>query len=98
MADIMEKVGKYGPYVLGAGFTGAAGAGIVENQRKLNEDKKEQDMKRMREAEAKDKEPTGSGKESLSKERSYKKGGSVSSASKRADGCCIKGKTKGRMV
>ena len=28
----------------------------------------------------------------------FKKGGVVSSASKRADGCCIKGKTKGRMV
>jgi len=28
----------------------------------------------------------------------YKKGGKVSSASKRADGCCVKGKTKGRMV
>jgi hypothetical protein len=29
----------------------------------------------------------------------FKKGGSVkSSASKRADGCCAKGKTKGRMV
>jgi hypothetical protein len=26
------------------------------------------------------------------------KGGSVSSASKRADGCCVKGKTRGRMV
>jgi hypothetical protein len=26
------------------------------------------------------------------------KGGMVSSASKRADGCCVKGKTKGRMV
>jgi predicted phosphoribosyltransferase len=33
------------------------------------------------------------------KESGYKKGGSVkSSASKRADGCAIKGKTKGRMV
>jgi hypothetical protein len=29
---------------------------------------------------------------------SYKSGGSVSSASKRADGCAVKGKTKGRMV
>jgi hypothetical protein len=29
---------------------------------------------------------------------SYKKGGSVSSASKRADGCAMRGKTKGRMV
>jgi hypothetical protein len=27
-----------------------------------------------------------------------KKGGSVSSASKRADGCAVKGKTRGRMV
>jgi len=28
----------------------------------------------------------------------YKKGGKTSSASKRADGCCVKGKTKGKMV
>ncbi len=28
----------------------------------------------------------------------YKKGGKVSSASKRADGCAIKGKTRGKMV
>ena len=27
-----------------------------------------------------------------------KTGGKVSSASKRADGCCVKGKTKGRMI
>lgn len=27
-----------------------------------------------------------------------KKGGSVSSASKRADGCCIRGKTRGKMM
>lgn len=27
-----------------------------------------------------------------------KKGGKASSASKRADGCCVKGKTKGKMV
>jgi hypothetical protein len=31
-------------------------------------------------------------------EMGMKKGGKVSSASKRADGCAIKGKTKGRMV
>jgi hypothetical protein len=30
-------------------------------------------------------------------EDSYKKGGKVS-ASSRADGCCVKGKTKGRMI
>jgi hypothetical protein len=31
-------------------------------------------------------------------DRPFKAGGKVSSASKRADGCCVKGKTKGRMV
>ena len=30
--------------------------------------------------------------------KNYKAGGKVSSASKRADGCVIKGKTKGKMV
>ena len=30
--------------------------------------------------------------------KGYKKGGKISSASKRADGCAIKGKTKGRMI
>lgn len=30
--------------------------------------------------------------------KGYKAGGKVSSASKRADGCAVKGKTKGRMV
>lgn len=28
----------------------------------------------------------------------FKKGGSVSSASKRADGCAVKGKTRGRII
>ena len=31
-------------------------------------------------------------------QRGYAKGGSVSSASSRADGCAVKGKTRGRMV
>ncbi len=31
-------------------------------------------------------------------QRGYAKGGSVGSASKRADGCCTKGKTRGKMV
>jgi hypothetical protein len=31
-------------------------------------------------------------------DKPFKAGGKVSSASKRADGCCIKGKTKGRTV
>lgn len=32
------------------------------------------------------------------KKPSYKSGGKVSSASKRADGCAVRGKTKGRIV
>ena len=32
------------------------------------------------------------------KAKKMAKGGSVSSASKRADGCAVKGKTKGRMI
>jgi len=58
--------------------------------------------------------PTGTGSTSLSKAgdktldtdgmkrggrvKKMAKGGSVSSASSRADGCCTKGKTKGRFV
>jgi hypothetical protein len=37
-------------------------------------------------------------KEKIKRVLPFKKGGSVSSASKRADGCAIKGKTKGRIV
>lgn len=40
----------------------------------------------------------GTGKMNRDITKNYKKGGNVSTASKRADGCCIKGKTKGRMV
>ena len=37
-------------------------------------------------------------KEKIKKVMPFKKGGSVSSASKRADGCAHRGKTKGRIV
>ena len=36
--------------------------------------------------------------ESVMPAPAFKKGGSVGSASKRADGCATKGKTKGRMI
>ena len=49
--------------------------------------------------------PKGSGSGGMSgipktgkKPYDFKKGGNVSTASKRADGCAIKGKTKGKMV
>jgi hypothetical protein len=37
-------------------------------------------------------------KETITKPSKYKAGGNVSSASKRADGCAIRGKTKGTIV
>ena len=45
-----------------------------------------------------DTEPTGMRKGGKVKAKKYAAGGKVSSASKRADGCATKGKTKGRMV
>jgi hypothetical protein len=43
-------------------------------------------------------EKFGPKKEPATPTKKYKQGGKVGSASKRADGCCVKGKTKGRMV
>jgi hypothetical protein len=43
-------------------------------------------------------DPSRYGKPVTLDELGFKKGGAVSSASKRADGCAKKGKTKGRMV
>jgi hypothetical protein len=40
----------------------------------------------------------GTGKMNRDISKNMKSGGKVSSASKRADGCCVKGKTKGKMV
>jgi hypothetical protein len=45
-----------------------------------------------------DEKSPNSGQAKVNKALGMKKGGMVSSASKRADGCAIKGKTKGRMV
>ena len=40
----------------------------------------------------------GLGMKGKNDEYEYKKGGKVSSASKRADGCAVKGKTKGTII
>jgi hypothetical protein len=42
--------------------------------------------------------PAPVGMTGLGRRMGMKEGGKVSSASKRADGCCIKGKTKGKMI
>jgi hypothetical protein len=77
----------------GIGF-GAAVPGLrdqvfnaVDNITSSDEDQKKRIRTVLDEEEKKRKAATG-----------MKTGGKVSSASKRADGCCVKGKTKGRMV
>ena len=40
----------------------------------------------------------GGGSETIATNKAYKSGGKVKSASSRADGCAVKGKTKGRFV
>jgi hypothetical protein len=61
---------------------------------KNERENQERDNRVKREQEAYDKYD----KNRLKDQGSFKKGGSVKSASSRADGCCTKGKTKGRMV
>ena len=54
-----------------------------------------------RRTKSKEKEPTKEvivEKEVIIKPEKYAKGGKVGSASKRADGCAIRGKTRGKMV
>jgi Flp pilus assembly protein TadB len=74
---------------------GAAGAlAKMEQDRKAPaamdryKEREEQKEKNRREAEAEKKRES----------RGMKSGGKVSSASKRADGCAVKGKTRGKMV
>jgi hypothetical protein len=64
----------------------------AEEMKDYGPEKKFQSMKRA--VMGKDEE----GKKAGGKISAYKSGGSVSSASKRADGCAVKGKTRGRMV
>jgi hypothetical protein len=54
--------------------------------------------KSMRNLPANERDPNIADKATSLVDTFYKKGGSVSSASSRADGCAVKGKTKGRMV
>jgi hypothetical protein len=96
MSDFERKMGKGLAYGLGAGAAGAAGIGIVENQKKYEAEKdlknktidKEEEIKRK-------KEPSdGGGSETVATNKAYKSGGKVKSASSRADGCAIRGKTR----
>lgn len=56
------------------------------------------EQKKMLREESTNLKPRSVDKETVKKYSEMKKGGKVSSASKRADGCAVKGKTKGRFV
>jgi hypothetical protein len=71
------------------GMLGLGARMIASNAQERDEEKK-----RRREAEAAGMVPAQGGAAPMP----MKKGGKVSSASKRADGCAIKGKTRGKMV
>ena len=96
----MSKLKDLGAFVgTGAVVGGASYADLknVEYQMQKERDAKEKEDK-VEEMKRKQ-EPSGGGSgESTARSKFMKKGGSVSSASKRADGCAIKGKTKGKIV
>jgi hypothetical protein len=79
--------------------------GTEEQNEKAKKDMAEQDAKNPDTTQAKvnrmiemikpTKEPV---KKKMGGSVGYKSGGKVSSASKRGDGCAVKGKTKGRMI
>ena len=50
------------------------------------------------EEEVADRKASAAADKAYNKAMGMKKGGSVSSASKRADGCAMKGRTKGKMI
>jgi hypothetical protein len=99
---------------IGAGGAGLMAGPIklasMTGQKKLDAQKREDDAEMKRESrgvvkpanfdaieEAKQEAKDAAARKKIS-DMGYKKGGSVSSASKRADGCCVKGKTRGKMV
>ena len=92
MSNFENKMGKDSLAAIAGIGTVGAGVGIAENQKKYEEDKK-----RLEEKNSSDKE-SGGGSESTARPKAMKKGGKVSSASSRADGCCVKGKTRGKMM
>jgi len=90
--------------LLPAAFMGAAVAPAVYKDvtsgltAKMRNDKEDKEMSKEEEIKRK-KEPSEGGTNKVAAEnKAMKKGGKVSSASSRADGCAVKGKTKGRMV
>jgi hypothetical protein len=73
---------------------------VTKENQKGYENYEAENAKKQKEMEAKDAKFTNTIKSGVKKVRGMlglKSGGSVSSASKRADGCCVKGKTRGQL-
>ena len=99
----MNKEGLKYAGSMGAGLATVLGAGYADLQHTKSVSKKEREAKeetdKVEELKRK-KETSGGDSETKATPRTYKAGGKVkmSSASKRADGIAVKGKTRGRMV
>jgi hypothetical protein len=105
LAGIMTGEGAIGK-LADKGLLGLGPRMIASKAQEKDESKKRAAMQQAKEAEAMKKQQMAAKARRSSQQQAgteggykgYAKGGKVSSASKRADGCAIKGKTKGRMV
>jgi hypothetical protein len=78
------------PIVVG----GAGYADLQQSKRALEKEREDKNADKIEEMKRKQ-EPSGGGSgEATARPKVMKSGGKVSSASKRADGCCVKGKTR----
>jgi hypothetical protein len=96
----MNKEGLKYAGGMGAGLATVLGAGYADlksSKRALEKEREDKNADKIEEMKRKQ-EPSGGGGESTARPKVMKAGGKVSSASSRADGCAVKGKTKGRMV
>jgi hypothetical protein len=89
-------IGRYG--LAAASYVPAIGVDVgrrIKDKVLGTKEQNEESTERMRKMDEKNPD---SSQAKVNKALGMKKGGKVSSASKRADGCAVKGKTRGKMV